>query len=92
MIKDFIYQPYPLLENRWRIIISVSLFIASFMVIFQPFGLSGYNNELRPYFEIGYGFVTFLVLIIDLYVFPFFLDEWLVSKKWTVFYLSLCNW
>ena len=84
MIKDYINQPYPLSENKWRNIILISLFVGFFILIFQPFGISNYNAEWRYYFEMGYGIVTFCVLIIDLFIFPLFLDEWFVSHKWTV--------
>jgi hypothetical protein len=84
MIKEYIRQPYPLFENRWRIILSISLFVSLFILIFQPFGISTYSSEFKLFFEAGYGIVTFIVLIIDLYLFPLFLDEWFVPKKWTV--------
>jgi len=84
MIRNYLQQPYPLFENRWRITISISLFIALFMLIFQPFGISNYTGEYKHLFESGYGVVTFIVLIIDLFVFPIFLDDWFKSQKWTV--------
>ena len=84
MIKEYLQQPYPLFENRWRIIISISLFIALFILIFQPFGISNYTGEYKHLFESGYGVVTLIVLIIDLFVFPLFLEEWFISQKWTV--------
>jgi len=85
MIKEYIRQPYPLFESRWRIILSISLFVSLFILIFQPFGISNYTGEFKPLFEAGYGIVTFIVLIIDLFLFPLFLDEWFDSQKWTVF-------
>ena len=84
MIKEYLQQPYPLFENRWRIILSISLFIALFILIFQPFGISNYTGEYKHLFESGYGVVTLIVLIIDLFVFPLFLEEWFISQKWTV--------
>ena len=54
------------------------------MMIFQPFGLSNYNVTFRPVFEAGYGLVTFIVLIIDLFLLPFFLKDFFVPQKWTV--------
>ena len=84
MIRNYLQQPYPLFENRWRIILSISLFIALFILIFQPFGISNYTGEYKHLFESGYGVVTLIVLIIDLFVFPLFLEEWFISQKWTV--------
>ena len=84
MTRNYLRQPYPIFENSWKIIILISLFIAAFMLIFQPFGMSNYNGSVKPFFEAGYGIVTFAVLIIDMFVFPLFLDEWFVPRKWTV--------
>jgi len=84
MIKEYLQQPYPLFENRWRIILSISLFIALFILVFQPFGISNYTGKYKQLFESGYGVVTLIVLIIDLFVFPLFLEDWFLSQKWTV--------
>ena len=84
MIKDYLHQPYPLFESRWKPIISISLFISLFMLVFEPFGLSGFAGGFKLYLEAGYGVVTLLVLIIDLFVFPFFLNDWFELRKWSV--------
>jgi len=84
MIKEYLQQPYPLFENMSRITISISLFIALFMLVFQPFGMLNYIGEHKLLFESGYAVVTLIVLIIDLFVFPLFLDEWFIPQKWTV--------
>ena len=84
MIKEYFQQPYPLFENRWRIILSISVFVSLFILIFQPFGISTYTGVFKPFFEAGYGIVTFIVLIIDLFLFPLFLKDWFIPLKWTV--------
>jgi len=84
MIKQYLHQPYPLYEKRWNIIVAISLFISFFMLFFQPFGLSAFESEYRLYFEIGYGVVTFLVLLIDLFVFPFLFKKMFKFRQWTV--------
>ena len=84
MIKQYLHQPYPLYEKRWNIIFAISLFISFFMLFFQPFGLSAFESEYRLYFEIGYGVVTFLVLLIDLFAFPFLFKKTFKFQQWTV--------
>ncbi len=49
MTKSIFNKPYPHSLNKWRITISVSLFIAFFIVVFQPFGLSEYQNSTKPF-------------------------------------------
>jgi len=84
-IKQYLKQPYPIFGNRWKIIISVSFFISFFMYFFQPFGLASLKNEFRTYFEIGYGAITFLVLIFDLFIIPRFFKKRFEPQRWTVF-------
>lgn len=80
MIKEYLNQPYPLFGNYLKISISVSVFISVFMFVFQPFGLSGVRGDLRTYVEIGYGTITFAVLMFNLVVF----SKWVRIAKWTV--------
>lgn len=54
------------------------------MLVFQPFSLSNYSGDYKFLFESGYGAVTFIVLMIDLFVFPLFLEDWFVPQKWSV--------
>jgi hypothetical protein len=84
MIKQYLQQPYPLYEKRWNIIVAISLFISFFMLFFQPFGLSAFESNYRLYFEIGYGVVTFLVLLIDLFAFPLLFKKTFKFQQWTV--------
>jgi len=84
LFKNFINQPYPQLRNKWKIIISISLFIAVFIQIFQPFGLSEYQGSYKILINSGYGFVTFTILIIDLFFVSLFFKNWFNEKSWTV--------
>jgi hypothetical protein len=84
MKNNYLSQPYPLSENRWKIVISVSIFISLFMYFFQPFGLAAFRNEYRSYYEIGYGLITLMVLSFDLFFTPLLLKKIFKSSAWTV--------
>jgi len=84
MIKQYLSQPYPQSVNKWKLNITISLFIGLFMLIFQPFGISGSNNLYKAVFCFGYGFVTFVILLIDLHLIPFFFPSLFENKRWTV--------
>ncbi len=84
MIKEYIGQPYPLVENKWRLIISIGLFVTLFMLVFQPFGLSVYQGSNRVLIITGFGLVTFFILIVDLFVIQFSLKKLFRRKSWTV--------
>jgi hypothetical protein len=70
LIRKYLSQRYPLEENKWKIIIPISLFIAFFMIIFQPFGLDEIQVNYKYMVFAGYGLVTFIILVIDLWIIP----------------------
>lgn len=84
MIRKYLSQQYPREENKWKIILPVSLFIALFVLIFQPFGLSNYQNPHKFLILAGYGFVTLIILAVDLIVLPFLFQGSYREEKWTV--------
>ncbi len=84
MIKEYLNQPYPPFKSKWKLIVFISLFIALFMLIFQPFGSSAYHGSNGVFIIAGYGFVTFITLIVDLFVIQFFFKSLFERKNWTV--------
>ncbi len=84
MIKEYLNQPYPLSVSKWKLIISISLFIGLFMIIFQPFGFSGYIGPYKTLLGMGYGLVTFFVLIFDLYFFQYLFKKQFDNRYWKV--------
>ena len=92
MIKQFLNQPYPLHFNKWETALVISIFIGLFMLIFQPFGLSYYQGPDKTLLGLGYGGVTFIVLILNNFLFQMLFRETFQLNRWTVFkqILSLC--
>jgi hypothetical protein len=84
MIRQYLSQPYPLYERSWKMTLVVSLFISFFMVFFEPFGLSSFTSKYRSFIEIGYGLVTFLVLLFNFFLVPFLFKKEYRDQKWTV--------
>ncbi|MDJ1495830.1 LytTR family DNA-binding domain-containing protein [Cytophagaceae bacterium DM2B3-1] len=91
-------QPYPFREVTKRDSIGIvlaGLFVAGFLVFFQPFGIYQWNTEYKVLKIAGYGLVTILVLLIDFYGIrlqwiSFFNEKsWKVWKEigWVVFIL-----
>lgn len=102
VIKKYLLKPYPLNTKNWKITISISLFITFFIIIFQPFGLSSLETKYKFLINIGYGFVTFLTLVLNLFIITkifkvFFVeDSWKVWKQiiwliWIVFTIGMGN-
>ncbi|CAN5358649.1 hypothetical protein BH23BAC1_BH23BAC1_47940 [soil metagenome] len=82
--KQILHQPYPPVEQRWRIIISISCFISLFLLIFQPFELSKVEGTYRYLIYIGYGGVTFLALVLNMLLLPALFKYFFSEKTWTV--------
>ena len=99
----YINQPFPKAENKWKTIVFVSLFVALFLIVFQPFGINLMEKTYaKIIFLLGYGLITFIVLIIDLIIlesiFPNFFKErnWVIWKEfiwllWVIFSIGLGN-
>ncbi|MFO7614003.1 MAG: LytTR family DNA-binding domain-containing protein [Bacteroidales bacterium] len=83
-LKKYFTQRYPYEENKWKIIVPISLFIAIFLVIFQPFGLEGLQIDYKYYFLAGYGLVTFLVLVLVMILLPAVFPGSFREEKWTI--------
>lgn len=92
MFKQFLNQPYPLHFNKWESALAISIFIGLFMLVFQPFGLSYYQGSNKTLLCLGYGGVTFIVLILNSFLFQFLFRKSFLSNRWTVLMqiLSLC--
>jgi DNA-binding LytR/AlgR family response regulator len=84
MIRQYLDQPYPQVENRWKLIVLISLFVSIFMFVFQPFGLSQFRSAYKPLILLGYGGVTFVVLVINIFGITSLLRRWFKLKTWTV--------
>lgn len=87
-LRVFLKQPFPLEQPTLHLILSlciVGLFVALFLVIFQPFNASDYVQEGRAWVLWGYGVVTMLALMFDNFIltriFPGIFNE----TKWNLF-------
>jgi len=98
----YLKQAFPKAENKWKVIISISIFIPLFLIVFQPFNIGLIKGNAKILFLSGYGIVTLFALIIDLILieklFPKFFDErnWTIWKEfiwllWVIFSIGLGN-
>jgi len=83
-MKAYLNQPYPFHVSKWNLIVAISLFIGLFMLVFQPFGLSRYEGPHKSLLCLGYGLVTFVVLVLDLVVVQRLFRAQFENKVWTV--------
>lgn len=80
-------QPYPFHASAQKILIQAGffgVFIFLFLALFQPFGLQSYVHKYKIIQLAGYGFITFLVLILNHFLFSFIAPKWYSLQTWTV--------
>lgn len=80
-------EPYPFdKELKKDLIYSLlfGVFVFLFLFIFQPFGLSNYQNETKTLELAGYGLVTFLFMFLSNRLFDVAFPVWFSKATWTV--------
>ncbi|MDB5239954.1 MAG: LytTR family transcriptional regulator [Spirosoma sp.] len=80
-------QPYPTEESIQKRLIKaalISLFIGLFLLIFQPFGLDDWQTPAKPGKMLGFGLVTFLVMIADSFLLPGLFPHHFSDSRWTI--------
>lgn len=89
-ILETLKQPYPCVDlersNQQNLLYSflVGAFIAVFLIVFQPFGISRWESERKVFHLLAFGSITFGILVFMKFglmkVFPNYFNE----SKWTV--------
>lgn len=85
-IKSWLNRPFPNLEKKSiRIILSVSfsVFIFLFLLIFQPFGIDDIQFY-KPLFILGFSAITFLIMMIAMFISPLIFKQFFDHDNWTV--------
>jgi DNA-binding LytR/AlgR family response regulator len=83
----FLRQPYPRTEAPRRALIGAVLigaFVGLFLLLFQPFRLDDWETPNKTGKVLGFGFVTFLVLVFDSVLLPGLFPRFFAEKNWTV--------
>lgn len=83
-LLTYLNQPFPVSINRWKVILPISIFIGLFMIVFQPFGLREAEHQYQMLILSGYGIVTFLVLLFNLFLLPAVFQGPFEESRWTV--------
>jgi hypothetical protein len=104
-LKAYLNAPFPMPDfQKTKFLISgyFGIFIFIFLFVFRPFGLESFGNQII-YVSLGYGIVTFLVLVLNQFSFSLILikakndDNWTVGKNilinsWFFISIAIGNW
>ena len=87
-LRAFLRQPFPFRISRARILFSsaaIGLFVSIFLWIFKPFGSGDYILEGRAWILWRYGFVTFLVLLVNMLLGPIVFPGFFNETQWNLY-------
>lgn len=85
-LLQYLKQTCPKAEKKWRTIVFISLFVMLFLFLFQPFGISQIGDVGRKCLFIGgFGLVSFVVLVFDLFVVEYIFSGFFKEKNWCVY-------
>ncbi len=75
--------PSPVLRNLITAVL-FGLFIALFLLFFEPFDINLSNNEDKVFQLLFFGFISTIVLVLFLYILPLLLPKVFSDKHWEV--------
>lgn len=83
----FLQQPYPGADT-WRRMLRrsalIGAFVGGFLLLFQPFGLDDWQTNSKALKILGFGAITFGVLLIDSALLPRLFPRLFAEDRWTV--------
>jgi hypothetical protein len=86
MLK-FLKQPYPF-DIFWKSNLKknalIGLFVASFLIVFQPFGTNNWHDEYKTIKLAGYGIIAFLVPCLIFAIQLGLQQPEIIEERWTV--------
>jgi len=83
----FVKKSYPYESSvikRLFVCFVFGIFISLFLFAFQPFNLQELDHSNKTLFIFGYGIITFISLLITMFVIPFFFKKHFFADKWTI--------
>ena len=85
-IKEYLNRPLPAIESpkiRFLGALFFGVFIFLFLWVFQPFGISKYE-DIAMQIGLGYGLVTFFIVLVNLFLLPLVFKSFFNPEKWTI--------
>lgn len=94
MMFSLLSQPYPTEEPVSRRLVkalAITAFVGLFLLVFQPFGLYDWQTPAKTEKILGFGLVTFGVMIADSFLLPLLFPRYFSDAHWTVGREIICT-
>lgn len=82
-IRRYLQSPYPVVYQRWKVVLISSLVVFLILLVLQPFGISGIEGH-KFWILLGFMGVTAVFLSIPVYLFACLFPEFYKEEEWTV--------
>ncbi|MCE8623897.1 LytTR family transcriptional regulator [Bacteroides fragilis] len=82
-IRRYLQSPYPVVYQRWKVVLISSLVVFLILLVLQPFGISGIEGH-KFWILLGFMGVTAVFLGIPVYLFACLFPEFYKEEGWTV--------
>ncbi len=82
-IRRYLQSPYPVVYQRWKVVLISSLVGFLILLVLQPFGISGIEGH-KFWILLGFMGVTAVFLSIPVYLFACLFPEFYKEEGWTV--------
>ena len=82
-IRRYLQSPYPVVYQRWKVVLISSLVVFLILLVLQPFGISGIEGH-KYWILLGFMGVTAVFLSIPVYLFACLFPEFYKEEGWTV--------
>lgn len=82
-IRRYLQSPYPVVYQRWKVVLISSLVVFLILLVLQPFGILGIEGH-KFWILLGFMGVTAVFLSIPVYLFACLFPEFYKEEGWTV--------
>lgn len=87
-LLSWLVRPYPYIYNsklKFIIASAIGLFVFLFLYFFRPFEFNTLSNVERLFYQLLYGSITTLIILINFFIFPLIFPQFYKKNTWKVY-------
>lgn len=86
-MRSLLNSPYPCVygqKENFFTALAIGVFVATFLIVFQPFSIAESNDSFRVFKTAGFGAVSFIILLFFYFVVPKLFKNFFQEKNYTL--------